>query len=455
MQSGKSILLALLVLPAAAGNVRAQTQAYDLRGHAPAQGSIIQNRIEVKMPAGVLTLESGGTVSRAKAVEESVTMEEMEVVQTVNRQLTLGRIKIAEKWSRSSFERDGADPQTTIKDDPLVGETLLIERRDDGWQKTLLGHEPNEQQKASLRKPFTEDAEVYPARPVAPGESWTLEGAKLARLFGFGDALSADGKATYTLEKVIQEAGERRAVISYRLELRVRSLDDDQSPVDLSIGGSGKIHRSLKSYLNVSDHFSGQQQTTGSATDNGRKANATEAGAFEVNESQRLIAPTARVAVVRRGQETPEAHAVAAPSPQREAATRPASQPANVDSYFQQYFSQGDAQHGCTGVAVDCSQRSGSACNSGSGCRADGLCTGMPTETCFGKAQFSCALTPGCIWQSFTKTCSGVLVCGGKGKFACGLTAGCSWLSSCSGSATPCSTLSQTKCGNQPGCSWR
>ncbi|HEV7503689.1 MAG TPA: hypothetical protein VGS07_02130 [Thermoanaerobaculia bacterium] len=430
------------MLPAVAASVRAQT--YDLRG-APKQGSIIQSRTEFKMPEGVLTVESGGTVKRAKATEESASTKEMEVVQTANRQLMMLRLKIAEGWSKSSFEKDGSAPETTIKDDPLVGETLLIERRDDGWQKTLLGHEPNAPQKRRMRELFSGDTKVYPAKPVALGTSWVMEGTKLAALFGFADALSADGKVTYTLKKVIQEAGVRRAVISYRLELKVRSLNDDQAPVDFSIGGSGTIHRSLTTYLDISDHFSGQQQTVGSGTENGHKASFTEAGAIEVNESERLIAAEDRAEVVRRAPVAPETTVAAAPQP------RPVEN-ASADSYqpFQSFN-----QSGCTGIAVDCFQRSGSNCSSGSGCLASGLCTGVPSETCFGKAQFSCGVTPGCFWQSFTRTCSGVLVCAGKGRFACNLTAGCSWLSSCTGTATPCSSLSQKQCEKQPGCSFR
>ncbi|HEX4961682.1 MAG TPA: hypothetical protein VF173_12635 [Thermoanaerobaculia bacterium] len=457
MHSGKSILLALLVLPATAGSSGAQT--YDLRGHAPSQGSIVQRRSETKMPGGVLSVESGDTVNRVKSVREGVTISEKEIVQTAGPKLTMLRLKVAEDWWKTSFEKDGSAPEATTVDDPLVGETLLIERRDDGWQTTMFGHEPNERQKARLRKPFFDSAEVYPAKPVAIGESWVVEGAKLAMLQGYGDALAADGKATYTLDKVIQEAGERRALISYRLELKVRFLDDNQVPTDLNLGGSGKIRRSLKTYLDISDQFTGQLQAAATVTENGRKSNLTETGPIEVSDSQQIITPASRAEVVHRATPAPKPALAAAPQPQ------PAEE---HKSFFRRLFSssktdgeesarqpQDSTQSSCTGVPLPCSQRSGFNCGSGSGCFNGGYCNGVPSESCFGKVQFTCSATPGCYWQSFTKTCSGVLLCAGKGSFACGATPGCSWQDACIGTATACSSLSPSQCANQPGCSSR
>ncbi|HKV10260.1 MAG TPA: hypothetical protein VJ725_19110 [Thermoanaerobaculia bacterium] len=424
--------LAVLLLAALAGGAEAQT--YDLRGPAPAQGTIVQTRSEWKRPQGTFTIEQNGQASRARSSYESVSVIELEALQTEGRELKMARYTVPESWWQSSVEPEGFPAEKHLEDGPMTGETVLLERRDDGWQKTLLGREPNEEQKKRLRALFVDENEIYPKRPVAIGESWTIEGPTLANLTGNSDALSVDGKMTCTLDRVIEEGGDRVALISYRMELRVKWLEDGQTPFEHNQGGSGQIRRSLKHHINLSDRLTGQEQYTAVVHANGRTTNRTEAGAFESVTSQRIVTASNRAAVVRRGQPAPSA-APAATSP------APAKSPTAAT-----------ATASCKGTALPCVQRNEFNCGLGSGCIASGLCTGTPTQTCFGKPQATCATTPGCFWQSWSKSCAGVPTCLGKPSLACKTTLGCRWQSTCAGNAQPCSSLDKLACGMQPGC---
>lgn len=425
---------AALLLAAMAGGAGAQT--YDLRGPAPRQGTIVQTRTEWKRPQGTVTLEEKGQVSRAQSSYENVSVTELEAVQTEGRELKMARLTFPEGWWKSSLDQEGFPPESRLEDGPMTGETILLERRDDGWQTTLLGREPNDKQKEWMREPFVDGNEAFPSRPVAVGESWTIEGPALAKLTGDLNALSFDGKATYTLDRVIGDESDRIALISYRIELRVKWLHDGQVPIELSQGGNGQIRRSLKNYVTLSDRRTGQEQYAATVHQDGHTTVRTEAGAYEVVKSQRIVSASNRAAVVRRGQETPAA--VPAPSPARVESPAASSSPAS-----------------CKGVALPCAQRNEFNCGLGSGCFASGTCTGTPTQTCFGKPQFTCATTPGCFWQSWSNSCGGVPTCLGKASFACRATPGCFWRATCTGNAKACSTLGKAACTMQPGCSFQ
>jgi hypothetical protein len=414
----------------------APAQTYDLRGPAPAQGTIIQARTERTLSGGALTMEADGNAVRGRIDQTSVSTEEVEIVQTGGARVTMLKYRVAEDSTHTTVAGD-AGPTDAFEDGPMVGETALIERRDDGWVKTLLGREPDERQRAWLDERFVDDSEIYPEKPVAVGDTWVVEGAELAAIMGLERALSADGKATFTLDRVADEDGDRRAVVSYRLELHASILDDDNSPVDFKLGGSGNVRRSLTSYLDVSNRLTGQMVSEGTRLEAGRRVRVTVAGPTEMTGSQKLITPDVRAAVVRHARADRVAAAPAPPP--RAAAVVPAA---------------AAAPPSCKGFALPCEQRSGFGCAAGSGCYSGGTCSGVTYESCFGKPQFSCTTTPGCFWAAWSNSCSGVATCAGRSQWNCG--SGCTWQSSCSGFATPCESIKKPKnCAAQPGCAYR
>lgn len=430
MDSTMFRLAVTILLAAAAGRLDAQT--YDLRGPAPHQGTIIQTRNEWKVPSATFTMEQGKEVVRARSSHESLSITELEVLQTTGSELSLLRYTVAESWWKSTYERDGFPTESMTQDGPLAGETLLVERIEGGWKQTMLGHEPHEKQKARLREPFVEQTEFYPAKPVAVGETWVVEGPRLARLLGHANALSAEGKAAFTLERVGEQAGQPVAFITYRVEMKVEFLDENQVPIEYSMGGSGEIQRSLETHLDLSNRRLGQQHWAASVPAEGGTSRRTDAGAFEMLESQRIVSSGDRARIARRGDEPPTpkpAAAVPAGSPRSEASS-------------------------CIGAATPCAQRDPLTCTMGSGCFASGSCTGAPYswDTCASKNQFTCGLSQGCYWQSWSKTCGGFHACAGKASFHCQSTPGCHWNSTCAGFPKACSEIKAAKCQRQPGC---
>jgi len=439
MRFAVSIAVALLLVPVATSAATPAARTYDLRGPAPRQGTIVQRRVTFKTPDGASTSEEKGTVVRSRVANETVEVTESEIVQTDARKVNLLRQRIVEKWGAETFGREGEPSRTTLADNPLAGETLLIERQSDGWSSTLLGREPTAAQRALLRDPYFEPREIYPDRRVAVGESWVVDGAKLAMLLGFGNTLSAEGKGTFTLDRVSEEAGDLLAVISSHLELRIKLLAGT-TPLDYSLGANGTIRRSLRRSIDVSSRVSGSYLISG--TVEGSQTKRTDGGPIEVVVAERIVTPATRAAIVHRGSATAQEESATAPDkPSSSSASADApSRPATV------------AQASCKGTAVPCAQRDPLSCSAGSGCSAGGWCGGVPSDSCFGKAQFACATAPGCYWQNGTHTCGGMRSCAGKDSFSCGATAGCTWQTSCSGQAQACSALRSDVCALQPGC---
>jgi len=434
-----------LALLAATGS---GAQTFDLRGPAPAQATLLQSRTDWRMPEGTLTVEAGGETHRLPMARQILSVSEVEILQTDSgKEITMLRYRLAEGWTKTTVHPEGQSAEETTVDDPIVGETILIERRADGWVKTMLGREPDEKQKAWLREPWNEGRERFPTRPVAVGEGWTIEGSKLAALLGFGNALSADGKATFTLERVIEEEGERRAIVAYRLELTGKLLDENNSPAELRLGGSGTLKRSLRSYLDLSDHFTGQSHFAGSLAAEGRTMGITIAGAVTIESSERSITEAARAEVVRRGS-TPGIPEKTGSGPSAQA-----PRPTEAESPGTPPAPSRPAPRTCQGVARPCAQRDDLSCALGFGCSGTGACAGTGFGSCFGKPQFTCSSTPGCFWQAWSKSCGGTPTCFGLPLFTCKTTPGCSWRSQCLGNATPCSRLDASQCSWQPGCS--
>lgn len=303
MKTRSSITATLLLLLGASAGVDAQT--YDLRGPAPPPGTIIRTRTETRMANGFFTVVKQGNIVGGSVANEGVSTTELEVVRTDGPRVTTLRLRVAEDWSKLSWQAEPDVGQTT-QNAPFVGRTVLIERRDDGWTKTLSGSEPNDQQKPWLREPYFERAEIYPVEPLGVGQTWVVKGEKLTAISGsLQAAYPADGKATFTLDQVLEDGGDRRAVISYRLELRGQMLDDQGVPMDFSLEGNGTIHRSLGSFLDVWRQFSGQQRMEVTRTEGGQEMRVTSGGLIQVESTQEVVSAALRAGIVFRFQAPP------------------------------------------------------------------------------------------------------------------------------------------------------
>jgi len=108
----------------------------------------------------------------------------------------------------------------------------------------------------------------------------------------------------------------------------------------------------------------------------------------------------------------------------------------------------------CGGVALPCAG-SGAACGSTLGCRASGMCSGL-AYSCFSiSSSFSCASQQGCLWNSSRRQCNGGAYSCREMRFAsaCFRQQGCDWMDTCEGTPVRCSSIPNSTCATQPGCS--
>ncbi|HVU05995.1 MAG TPA: hypothetical protein VHE30_29800 [Polyangiaceae bacterium] len=108
----------------------------------------------------------------------------------------------------------------------------------------------------------------------------------------------------------------------------------------------------------------------------------------------------------------------------------------------------------CAGSPTPCSLLGSATCETVTGCSTGGVCDGY-VEYC--SSQFyssSCYRIQGCVWSSYSNYCSGIAWSCDlfDGPATCGGQPGCSWTSTCEGTPTPCSLLSESNCASVPGC---
>ena len=316
--SSPAILPALI--PILAGLTLACSEGtHELRGPRLQVGQILQTTDVVNLPTGTLALEQRGkTQSLAVSSEDrSVTELEVVAVEADGRPKTLKQ-SFPEQWTRRVVTADGRREED-VENGPLAGATVLIERTDGGFVQTLLDARPDKRQQRYLKQEFVEPAAIYPDKKIRVGESWTVEGPALARLFGMGDALSVTGKGTFTLDRVAKVEGERRAFISYRLEVTTVSLDLENTEVEASLGGSGTLQRSLDRGLDLENKMFGQARFATRASASRREPTYSLAGAMTLTSTERLVSPTERHAVLpQEAPRTQEPAKTAKPAAARE-----------------------------------------------------------------------------------------------------------------------------------------
>lgn len=129
----------------------------------------------------------------------------------------------------------------------------------------------------------------------------------LAHLLGLGDALSVDGKGTFTLDRVAKVEGERRAFISYRLEVTAVTLEDDNVEVEGTLGGSGTVERALGRGIDLENKLTGQARFAPRPAAKNTEPEYTLSGPMTFTSTERFVSPTERHAVLRKSAEEQDA----------------------------------------------------------------------------------------------------------------------------------------------------
>ncbi|MFA4960864.1 MAG: hypothetical protein WC548_04345, partial [Candidatus Pacearchaeota archaeon] len=112
---------------------------------------------------------------------------------------------------------------------------------------------------------------------------------------------------------------------------------------------------------------------------------------------------------------------------------------------------------GCTGTAENCNvHMSQSSCEDDYCTWIGSECTDGETLSCTSRDDYNCEYNPGCTWGG---GCEGTIDCSNLNFQSTCSSWGCTWYGSnpvegCDGTADPCSSLDETDCNSQDGCSW-
>src|SRR5262245_44656829 len=156
----------------------------------------------------------------------------------------------------------GAAPERHVEKGLFHGRSIVVEQVAGAWKRSLLGDPPTPKQQKQLQQDW-EFLDLVPEGRIRLGESWILSGPLLRRFVGFEDALSFEGTMRFTLDRIVEFGGERCALIQAHLQVRFRTLDDENQPIAVEMTCTGNIHRSLVSFLDVSAQLRGQLHAQG------------------------------------------------------------------------------------------------------------------------------------------------------------------------------------------------
>jgi hypothetical protein len=227
---------------------------YLLAGPAMQKGAVIRNETRMTI-VGAMTLSAG-----KDAVSGIMTIEDHQITETLVIAVAAGQPNKLE----NKFLTDGSTVRVSIGNEPekvttdkgiFSGRSIQLEKVAGIWKQSLVGGNPDPAQLRALQAEWVPD-DIYPSRRLSIGETWTVSGSHMRRLFGMSDALSFDGTGAFTLQDIVVRDGEKCAVIRAQIEVRATMLDEQNQEAVLEMAISGHVYRSLKSLLDVVCWFS-------------------------------------------------------------------------------------------------------------------------------------------------------------------------------------------------------
>jgi len=268
------LALALAVLAPA----RAEDEAYDLRGPAPAKDQVTVTKTTFKITNADVVLMVGGMKLEATQTLTASAEEHVKVLAVEGRQATKVQTKVVKEQVESSTRIAGQNIDEK-KPGELQDETIISERVKDGkWKHSLLDTRPTEKQKKELDKrvgPENQD-ELYPAGRVKPGHTWTVDATALQRIFG-GSISDLKGKLNMKFVKIERVDDEDCAVIE--LDGKITGISqEDEGTLNVELELKGTTWRSIKTGLDVKDKATGKIRMSGKITMDGAEVDITLTG---------------------------------------------------------------------------------------------------------------------------------------------------------------------------------
>jgi hypothetical protein len=246
------------------------------------EGATVVQEFRMDMPEGMATVTGGGEAFEAPLSADLSQVTESEVLPAGPagaRRLRLTHVRDVSKFVTRA-------PREETENGPLHGRQVLCEESGGGWRRTLVGAPPDARQRRELALAWS-FGDVYPARGVQVGESWSAEGAALRRLWGMGGTLSFRGSGEFRFERVAEHRGERCAVISGRVEIKARALDEEGREVEMELSYAGTAYRSLSSALDLDAEYVGEMRLNGTRVEEGLELRVVVTGPVRLSLSER------------------------------------------------------------------------------------------------------------------------------------------------------------------------
>jgi hypothetical protein len=279
-------LLVVAALTALAGCSAGPPQ--DLRGPGRRKGEAFRTESKLVLKNGKIVVSAGlqrqeGTCDLTWTLVEDDQILEVQGGRVTKQETTVIRD------NTSIFIRADGENESITQRGPLLGERILRERHGGKWTNTLVGKEPTAKQKTELKLlgPLEDSADLYPEGKVKPGHTWSIDPARLRKLFG-PSCTALSGKASMTYVRTTNFDSEPCALIDFTLDIKGKELTEDNREVDFELSVKGPGYRSLRSGYTIKSFLSGSMRRSGTVVDQGQRLQLEMSGQVTIETIDKL-----------------------------------------------------------------------------------------------------------------------------------------------------------------------
>jgi hypothetical protein len=275
---GWPLLAALSLLPMAGCS---SDTRIDFHGRAPQVGEVYRDEFTITMTNATMTATGAG-ISETGQIDMLVeAVDEEETLAVVDGHIAKSRLKVVSEKITDTIRVQG-QTETHTEPSPLHGETIQFEKVAGEWQRTLVGKAPSPKQADDLKHfpPPESLADWFPANPVRPGESWTVDVSKLRKLYGTRAQIDS-GQCKMTFENKIKKDGKYYAKIAKEIELHGK-FKDAKGEWRLDWNFTGATLAPLHPRGVATMKLSGTKTMSTTVTDGGRPLQLTISGPVTV-----------------------------------------------------------------------------------------------------------------------------------------------------------------------------
>jgi hypothetical protein len=260
----------------------------DLRGPGRKKGEAFRSETKIVVKNGKMVMRTAGQKQEGTCDQTHLNVEDDQILEVEGGQVTKMETTVVSDETKTSVRVDGQNDDFTERG-PLVGEKILRECHGDKWSNTLVGKQPNNKQQFELKMlgPVENSADLYPKGQVKPGHSWTIEPARLRKLFG-PTLTDLSGSASMTFVKTTSLDGEPCALINFTMNIKGKSLEEDNSESTVELNVKGPAYRSLRAGYTIKSSLSGTMKKSGTVVEQGQRLQVEISGPVTIETVDKL-----------------------------------------------------------------------------------------------------------------------------------------------------------------------